>query len=365
MNKKLGIICTLSMTLILSIALSGCAKTENKPVTANNEVKQEETKKPTEVKQLKVGYASGSGSLFSFIAEEKGLFKKEGLEVELVPFSNSSDALNAINAGKIDIGTSFGTAGPMTFITKGTDFTLFGGQLSGGHPIVTTKENANKLKTIQDYKGKKVASPRIYTPDVVWRSAMFNANIDIKKDLQLIEMKKPSEVIEAVKAGKADVGIATISVYTQAKEAGLEIVGWSNDLWPEHVCCRLVANTSFVNENNDAVKAYLRALVQAQKIFEEDPNYGVQVNVKYLKIDEQMAKDLTLEPHQIYEIDPKKNQMVEMFKMMNEIGYIQSDIDIEKHINTDLYKQTIDELSKENVDSDFYKKLQKIHTENN
>ena len=80
-----------------------------------------------------MGYAPGGGSVLTFLAQDQKLFNKEGVEVELVQFASSSDGLNALNSGKIDIGVSFGTAGPLTFITKGSDFSIIGGQLAGGH----------------------------------------------------------------------------------------------------------------------------------------------------------------------------------------------------------------------------------------
>jgi NitT/TauT family transport system substrate-binding protein len=356
--RKLALI--LSAVLAVSALAVGCSSTKE----AATETKSAESK-TVEVKKLKVGYATGSGALYPFIADDKGIFKEEGIEVELVPFTNSSDALNALSAGKIDIGMSFGTGGPLTFITNGVDFTLFGGSLSGGHPIYATKEAAAEYKGIESFKGKKVASPRIYTPDIVWRSAVYNENIDIKKDLNLIEMKKPTEVVEAVKAGKVDYGIGTISSYTAAQEAGLAIVGWSNDLWPNHVCCRQVAKTEFLNDNKDTVEAFMRALLKAEKIFAEDSEYGVDVNKRYLKIDEKLARELTLEEHQIYENDPNKKGIVEMWDMMNKIEYLESDIDITKNINTEIYKSALDELRKANPEDKFYEKLEERFNHDN
>lgn len=346
--SKIALILCTAFTVLISAVGCSSNKTETEPVDNTS----------VELKKLKVGYASGSGALYPFIADDKGIFEEEGIEVELVPFSNSSDALNALSAGKIDIGMSFGTGGPLTFITNGVDFTLFGGSLSGGHPIYATEEAAAEYKGIESFKGKKVASPRIYTPDIVWRSAVYNENIDIKNDLNLIEMKKPTEVVEAVKSGKVDYGIGTISSYTAAKEAGVSIVGWSNDLWPKHVCCRQVAKTEFLNNNKDTVEAFMRALLKAEKTFAEDNEYGVDVNKRYLKIDDKLARELTLEEHQIYENDPNKKGIVEMWDMMNKTEYIESDIDVEKHINTDIYKSALDKLRKDNPKDEFYEKLE-------
>ena len=57
---------------------------------------------------IKVGYLPVTGHAKFFVAKEQGLFAQEGLDVELVDFQNSADGLNAVVAGKLDVG-AFGT----------------------------------------------------------------------------------------------------------------------------------------------------------------------------------------------------------------------------------------------------------------
>lgn len=342
------------LIVVLLISAIGCTKQDGEEVSKNEPEANVEEEKVS----LNVGYAPGIGNMLSFIAEGKGYFDEEDLDVELIAFTNSSDGLNALNAGKIDMGISFGTAAPLTFITNGADFSFFGGYLSGGHPVYATKEVADQFKSLEDFKGKKVASPRIYTPDIVWRSAMYTAGVDIEKDLELIEMKKPSEVLEAVKSGKADIGIGTGSTYAKIREANLEIIDWSNNLWYNHVCCRPVAKTEFLEGNQETMKKFLKALIKAEKVWNEEPDFAVDMNIKYLKLDKDMAKELTLETNQIIESDPKRKGIIEMWNRMSEIGYLDhKGIDIDEHINIKLYKEALDEVIEENPEDEFFKKL--------
>lgn len=354
---------SLNKTVIFCLAfslfflLAGCG---TKPQETNNE-----SDKPVEIKKVKVGYSAGGGSLLTFIAQDQGLFAKEGLEVELVPFSSSADGLNALNSGKIDVGISFGTGGPLTFISNGADFSIIGGHLSGGHPIIARPEKAGLFKSIQDYKGKSVASPRLYTADVVWRGAMVRAGFDLNKDVEIIEMKNPQAVLEAVKSDKVEVGIGSTSIYAKAKESGLSIVGWSNDLFPDHPCCRVVAGGKAVEQEPETYQAFLRALIQAEKIKKDNPELAVDVNKRFLNLDDGLARDYTLEPHQTINVDPNRKGVVKMWEEMNEIGYINSDLDISQFINVDLYKQALDELKQENPSDPFYSDLEQRFSSQN
>ena len=145
---------------------------------------------------LKVAYNPATGNILGFIAIEKGFDKEEGVAMELVPFTNSTDALGALQAGKVDIAVSFGTAAPLTFVTKGADFCIFGGYVSGGMPVYAAPNF--DYKGMESFVGKKVAVARMYTPDIVWRGAMMRAGYDPSKDCTIMEFKKPSDVLADV-----------------------------------------------------------------------------------------------------------------------------------------------------------------------
>ncbi len=315
--------------------------------------------------KLKVGYSAGGGSLLSFIAHDQKLFEKEGVVVELIPFSSSADGLNALNSGKIDVGISFGTGGPLTFISKGSDFSIIGGHLAGGHPVIALPSRAKEFRTISDYKGKTVATPRLYTADVVWRGALKKAGIDPNKDVKIVEMKTPSAVLEAVKSGKVDVGIGAASILMKAREAGVSIVGWSNDFFPEHPCCRVVVRGKASKENPDRYRAFLRAILQAEKILNTDPDLAVAANRKYLEIDEKMAREYTLEPHQHISVDPNRKGINRMWNDMKAIDYVQSELDVNRYINVELYRDALKELLRRNPKDTFYlaakKKFEKLN----
>lgn len=356
-------------TFIILISIGIMTACGNKETTT---IKQTETKqaekKQTENKDLhkiKVAYNPGTGNILGFIAMDKGIAAEEGIEIDLVPFSNSTDALTALQAKKIDIAVSFGTAAPLTYVANGSDFTIFGGYLSGGHPVYASPKF--EYKDLKSFVGKKIATARMYTPDVVWRGAMIEAGYDLKKDVTILEFKKPSEVLEAVKSGNADVGIGTNSTYLQSVEAGLKTVAWSNDFWdPVHVCCRPVANTSWINENKDTVKAFLRSYIRAEKILNEDPDYAVKLNMKYLKLDEKKSKSLLLETNQIFDTDPKSDGVRYMWNRLVDMKYIDpTNIDVNDHINIKIYKEALDELTAKNPEDSFYKELQKKFTDNN
>jgi len=324
-----------------------------------------DSEQSTQLTTVRVGYNPGIGNILGFIALDSGIAYAEGLELEFVPFTATTDALNALQANMIDVAVSFGTAGPLTFITQGANFTIFGGFLSGGMPIFAPP--GFHYTGPESFVGLDVATGRMLTPDIVWRVAMHNAGYDLDNDVNILEMRSAGDVLAAVAAGNADVGVGTNSTYLRALEAGLEVIAWSNELWdPVHVCCRLVANTSWVDENPNIAKAFLRTYLQAERVFKNDPEYAVDVNMRFLDISEEDARTMLLETNIIVGTDPQRNSVRHMWESMTNIGYLEpSGVNLDNHINIELYRQALDEIAEENPDVDFFRALQVDFQANN
>ncbi|MBA4538266.1 ABC transporter substrate-binding protein [Bacillus aquiflavi] len=336
------------LLLVASLfVLSACQSDENGRKKANGEGQYEMT----------VGISQTSGAPLVDIAVQEGYFEDENLTVKRIGFANSADGLNALQAGKIDIGMSFGTAGPLTFIANDSDLSIIGGHLEGGHPILVKKGNKDQYKLLEDYKGKKIGTIRIFTSDIVFRSALAEAGIDWENDLEIVEFKTGNMLLEAVASGKVDVAVSANTFYAQAQEMGLEAVTWSNDLQPSHVCCRVVTRTELLDENDgEAYKRFLKAIIRAERKKLESPKDAVTAAREYMNVDDEVIDTIVNEEHSHYSADPSKNKVVEMWKQMQDIGYVEDveNIDINHYINIDLYERALRELIEENPDDRYY-----------
>ena len=341
MTKKLWGIAVL--LLIGMLVLAGCgSKTE--PSTEKT------------LKKFNVGYLPTPGHVLYFVAKEKGYFQEAGLNVEMFQFTNSGEGLNALKSGKIDVG-AFGTAAPLTFISKGAEFTIFGGQQSEGAGIVTRPEKAGQFKELNNFKGKSVATVRLATGDVVFRGALQQAGIDWKKDLTIKELDSPAAVLEAVKKGSVDAGVVWAPYMKMAEKQGLKIVKYSGELINDHTCCRQAALTSKLKENPDDYKRFSKALIKAYDFYQNNKTESVDIISNYVKIDKDIIDAETYGGHMSSNPDPNREGIVKFWEMMNKVGYISSDKNITDYINTDLYAQALDELLKENPNNQIYQKL--------
>ena len=94
-------------------------------------------------------------------------------------------------AHKLDLG-AFGTTAPLVHIAKGADIRIIGGVMGEDAAIIATPENAKIIKTIADFKGKKVATVRLATGDAVFRGALDEAGLELEDRRADLRVKEPA-----------------------------------------------------------------------------------------------------------------------------------------------------------------------------
>ncbi len=313
---------------------------------------------------LRVGYQQGSSATLSMIAREEKYFDKVGVKTDFTLFTGSTDGLSALNVGKLDVGVSFGTCAPLTFAAKGSKLVIIGGSLSGGHPVMVKRENAEKYRSVRDFRGRTVGSTRVATFDVVFRGALLDAGIDPVKDLTIVEFKRALDVMEAVKSGKIEVGLGTTNTIGRSLQAGLVLPLWSNDFFPNHPCCRIVATEEAIRTKRPELVKFLKAVLMAEKKFVEDRESGVRAAVNQQKFSEKLARELVLDPHYRLAADPDRKAVTEMWFLMKRIGYVDREIDLTRVIDTSLYHEALQQLRSENADP-YWEKLEQRYGEQN
>lgn len=305
---------------------------------------------------LKVGYLPVTGHGKFFVAKEQGFFAKEGLDVELIEFQNSADGLNAVIAGKLDIG-AFGTTAPIAHLSKGSKIKIIGGIMGGDAALIATPANAGKIAGIADLKGKKIATVRMASGDAVLRGALKDKGINWKSDVQIFELKNPPAVIEAVKSGQVDAGLVWGPHDLRAEDQGLKIVIHSTDLQPNHPCCRLVVTENSL-KNREPWEKFVRAILHAQKFAAENKKETIQSIAKYVKIDQQLLWRGYYSQYLDQSTDPDVKGVKHFTDVMTNSEFITSQPDLASAIDTRLYEKVLNDLARENPKDAFWKKLQ-------
>ncbi|MDY0222891.1 MAG: ABC transporter substrate-binding protein [Desulfobacterium sp.] len=356
--KKIIVVSVL-LSLLGSTLLMGCGGSKDK--------NSDETVNEKTLTKMNVGYLASPEHLLYFVAKEKGFFEEQGIDAELFQFTNSAEGLNATIAGKLDVG-SFGVSAPLAFIAKGADVVVIGGQNSGACALACAPERYEELKDINNYKGKKIASVRLSTADVIFRGALLDAGIDWRKrDAEMIEMESPASTMEALRKGIVDAALIWTPYVAMAEDQGVKIAMYITDLFENNVCCRQAIMGSNLKENPELWENFMAALIDAYAFYQTNHEETIDITAKYVRVDKKYLEKETYAENatMICSPDPLRKSTIKYWNIMKETGYITSDINMDDHINVTLYKSALDKLIKKNPKNENYNKLSEQFVINN
>lgn len=259
-----------------------------------------------------------------------------------------------------------GTNNPLQFISTGSDFTIVGGYMLKGMYIIGKKDT--NYKDVTSLKGSKFAYAGIHP---VVGMALLDAGIDPQTDVEWLTYSTNSDRLAAVVAGEADYAVLSgDQLFTVGNNDEIEIKAWLDDLVPNYGCCRMNMNTDFVKKNPTTVKLLLKALIRTEQWYLANKEECVSILAKEIGADEDYVAAYLLNENYVSSVDPCKNSVIKTWEGMIKMGFIDEnaakDIKIEDHINTELYKEALDECVAEyrDEDPDFYDGRVKFFEEN-
>lgn len=204
----------------------------------------------------------------TFIAQERGYFAAEGLDVSLKFFQAAQPVAVAIASGDIDFGVTALTGGFYSLADKGA-LKVIGGLYAEreGYPgmavLASKKAYAGGLKSLGDLKGRSWAmtqqgSSFHYIAGLIGAKQGFAVS-----DMSLKPLQKVGSMIGAVKSGQIDAMAMVPHIAIPLDRAGAaKIIGWVRDLG-EYQVTTIFTSTSNVTKRRDRVERFMRAYKKA------------------------------------------------------------------------------------------------------
>jgi NitT/TauT family transport system substrate-binding protein len=214
--------------------------------------------------RIRLGVFTGSISSPAIIALETGAFAAEGLDVEFVPFGNSSIATMALISGDTDIATISVSAAAYNLAGKG-GVRIIGGsvrEMPGYDFTAYVVSNAAWDAGIRS--PRSLLDHRIGITTVGSPLHFFVAQLAEKagKDphrLDLVQMQSMSAASAALQTGKLDGAMLVKALALRAEREGFgRIVGWVGDETPGQNGI-LLASTATIAGKRALIQRFLRA----------------------------------------------------------------------------------------------------------
>jgi NitT/TauT family transport system substrate-binding protein len=223
--------------------------------------------------KIVISYAALSereGALF--VARDQGLFRRQGLDVDLVYVASAPVALASIAHGDSQINTG-STSGPILgAMAGGLDLVFIAGLVN---KLTGTIVTAPDIKTAADLKGKTIGVTSIGGGNWVFTMlALEHWKLDPKRDSINIRVIGNDAVrVQAITSGIIDATqLSTYSYGATLKRQGYRILAELADLGIPYQGTTVFARRSFVNQYPEVVEKVLTAIVEAIAFIQEPAN---------------------------------------------------------------------------------------------
>jgi NitT/TauT family transport system substrate-binding protein len=218
-----------------------------------------------------------------YVAQEEGLFRKNGVDVELIHIASSSRGIQAILAGEIAFSSMDGLNTVQANL-KGANLALVAGATNR---FVFSLMGKPEIKRIADLRGKKIGITRVGSS--THTAALFALNQAGLKaaEYQILPLLEVPNILTALIAGQIDAGIVSPPTNSRARKAGFnELMNLAKD-GPEYVSVALGTSRAYIRDNEDSVRRVVRGYAEALQLFKSNKQVGIRVLAKYTKLKDQ------------------------------------------------------------------------------
>ncbi|TKK87708.1 ABC transporter substrate-binding protein [Herbidospora galbida] len=233
---------------------------------------------PAEKSELRLGFFPNITHSTALVGVEKGYFTKalgDNVTLKTSTFNAGPAAIEAVFSGAIDATY----IGPNPAInawekSKGQAIKIVAGAASGGVYLVVKPE----INTIEDLKGKKVATPQLgNTQDVALRYYLDEKGIktDTKGGGEVsIVPQENSLTLQTFATGDIDAAWVPEPFASRLiQESGGKVLIDERDLWPnkQFVITHLIVRQEWAKEHPDLVKKLIEGHVESTAFINSDP----------------------------------------------------------------------------------------------
>jgi len=242
-----------------------------------------------ELKKIKIGYPAISyNQIHIWVAKDAGLFRKHGLDAEIVFFRGGQMATQALVAGDppiVNIGTVV-QAG-----LQGHDVVLIASSENAYNYSVVARPGITKIEQL---KGKRLGVSGFGSASHNASLILFKKfNLEPNKDVAVVVAGPTSDRLSAVEGGRIDATLLTPSELPRARKQGLVEIYDMADLGIEVQGNGFATSRSFIKSQRETVLSALKGYVEAIYYIHHNRDETRKIVAKYLRLSDPEVLDAT------------------------------------------------------------------------
>ncbi len=233
---------------------------------------------------IRIAYSSvNPHALLVSLAEKRGLYAKYGLTSVVVYIPGGSTAIQAMVSGDIDLAQLTGPPG-VTANLRGADITYIAMTDDRmGYQLATRGE----IKNAAELKGKRLGISRFSSSsDFGVRTLLRRLGID-PKDVTILQIGNESERLAALRSGSIDGSVFNAPFGAVAKKFNVNILADAGALGIPYFNTGMCGSAKLLQKNEGRILNFMRAYVEAIKIFKTEPEYTLKALAQFSRVNDQ------------------------------------------------------------------------------
>jgi NitT/TauT family transport system substrate-binding protein len=233
------------------------------------------------LEKLRVIYSAIGGSQASvWVPYEGGIFRKHGLDVELLYVAGGGRAAQVVQSGEVPIGVFTGGAVINAHLAGG-DLVVIASSMN----VMTFAVMARpEIKRVEDLKGKKIGVSRFGSAtDFGLRYAEEKWPVKRQRDFAVLQMGGVTDVFNALRAGTLDAAVINAELAILARREGYRELADIAKMGINFPTSSIITTRTFIKRNESTVRKFIRAFVEGVHFGKTQRAATIKVMQKYLR----------------------------------------------------------------------------------
>jgi NitT/TauT family transport system substrate-binding protein len=251
---------------------------------------------------IRIGSAGLSGELLPlWIAQDRGLFKKHGLDTEVITIQGGPLTVQALLGGSVQF-IAGGASSPMEAKIRGADVVTVAIFINS---LPYTLVSSASIKSPSQLKGKRFAVSRLgAVSDLSLRIALRNMGINPEKEAVILGIGDQTSRFSALRSGAVDATIISPPLTVTARKLGLNLISSFQDAGLAWAYNSIDTTQDFAQKNRQVVLNVLRGFVESIAYIHKNKEESLATLGRWMRLNDREALDETYD--YLLKILPKK-----------------------------------------------------------
>ena len=193
------------------------------------------------------------------IGQRAGIFKKHGIELDILYTQGGGETQQAVISGATEIGIGAGTVGAIGVFSKGAPLRIIGAETTGAADLYWYVRTDSPIKTLQDTAGKSIAfSTKGSSTDGIVTAFIKEYKLTAKPT----STGSPPSTLTQVMSGQVDVGWAAPPFgLEQLDKKEIRIIASGNDasVFKGQTVRTVIVNAQALKDKKPVIDRYMKA----------------------------------------------------------------------------------------------------------